>query len=488
MRILKTKILIVVFAAAFMGGCAPTTSSIPTNLKQYQALQGRDSESYPDYVIVQHNMARAMESEIPAEKRVESLQLVNRIGVSDPDIGGQIASILSEKNCPPRLQKAALEFLLSQGHPGIAEHVVKLLPQAEPGSDLRREILRWLTRHARPDVLSEVVSLWAQEPSKSGPNEPLFRQIVERITGNKWDAALIDALNSSDFKARGSAIAILHRRVSQRELRRRIMQINPVTDACRAIKIFAARFNYIPSGREGLIAAVTIMKTQDNLLGPADRLADKWSSDYGYRFDIRDFHLISHIATDPLRPDMRRTQLILELTRSLTRREHVYPPSLGRRASFARQADMLSMPDLWNLYLLDEMLSRRWMRKALKLTARRDRRDESTAWGGLIFYENGRATAKLYEPSRQGSSDDKTYTPSSKMEIDGLDALCRFCTHFEKIDNASRAGPTKQELRRAQNENFYGLVLTSLSERKFCAHYYNPEGNVISLGVYYFVQ
>ncbi len=487
MRLIKTEILITVFTAAVIAGCEPL-QPIPTSLKDYQTHRRNDRESYPDYTVARYNMVRVLESELPPEERIESLRVVKYIGVNDPQISGQVASVLSERDCPPALQKAALEFLLAQGHPGIAQHVLRLLPQAKPGSELRKEILRWLTRHARPDVLSEVVALWAQEPSTSGPNEPLFRQIVERITARKWDMALIDALNMPGFDVRGSAMEILNRRISHRMLRREILRMTPVTDACKTLKIFLDRFDYIPAGRNELIAAVTIAKTRPELLDDADIQADKWRSDYGYRFNIRDFHLISRIAADPLRKDMRRTRLIMELTRSLTRRQHFYPPSMGARASFARQADMLNISDLWNMYLLDEMLSRRHMRMALKITAQRDRRDQTSAWGGLVLYENGRATAKLYKPEPGSSIDDKTYTPSARMRADGWDALCRFYCHFEKARNESRAGPTNRELSDARKENFYGLVLTSLDESKFCAHYFNPNRNVISLGIYYFAQ
>ncbi len=60
--------------------------------------------------------------------------------------------------------------------------------------------------------------------------------------------------------------------------------------------------------------------------------------------------------------------------------------------------------------------------------------------------------------------------------------MCRFITHFDKIQNAERAGPTAEELRNAAEGNYYGLVMTRTGKNSFCAHYYSPKGKVISLG------
>ena len=61
--------------------------------------------------------------------------------------------------------------------------------------------------------------------------------------------------------------------------------------------------------------------------------------------------------------------------------------------------------------------------------------------------------------------------------------MCRFVTHFEKVSNISLAGPTRGELLESRRDNYYGLVLAGISERLFSAHYYNPQGQVVSLGL-----
>jgi len=180
--------------------------------------------------------------------------------------------------------------------------------------------------------------------------------------------------------------------------------------------------------------------------------------------------------------------LILDLAQSFIKRPHV--PRKILRASgpydfsdqLSKQVDSLSMADLWNLLIVNEMLSRPRVQMALKEMADRDMADTRSAWGGLIFYENGQAEAKLYPAEASAGPDDLTYRSSAQLLRDGRASLCRFFGHFEKINNAGRAGPTSDELRRAAEENAYGLVLTRVTAESFCAHYYNPRGLVISLG------
>jgi hypothetical protein len=116
------------------------------------------------------------------------------------------------------------------------------------------------------------------------------------------------------------------------------------------------------------------------------------------------------------------------------------------------------------------------------MMADRDRADTRSAWGGLIVYESGGAEARLYPPDKDAPPDNVRYIASRQMASEGRDSLCRFLAHFEKAENGERAGPTPEELAGAREGNYYGLVVTTLSPTEFCAHYFNPQGAVISLG------
>ena len=116
----------------------------------------------------------------------------------------------------------------------------------------------------------------------------------------------------------------------------------------------------------------------------------------------------------------------------------------------------------------------------------RDRADRVGAWGGLVFYRNGQAEPILYPYSVRHGATDLRYVPDRRGIVHLRNALCRFNGHFEQLDNASRAGPDAEELRDARNRNFSGLILTSLPEQNVCAHYYTPQGVVVSLGKFRF--
>jgi len=475
-----------------VGGCAQPETQIPTSIMQYEQMPRSDRQRFPVPTVVAYNLQRARNTDLPPADRVNSLRLATGLAGDDPQLEQQVAAVLTEGDSTPQLRRVALEFLLSKDHPGLGGYVVKLLPRLEANSPLRDSVLDWLIKHPQPEVLAEVVKLWAAEPSATGPNEPRFRRIVETMTGTYWDQALLDALNSPGFFARGSAIEILTSRASASVIRSRIGRMNSRTEAFAAMKTFLERFGYVPQTAENLLQTVWIYTQQRDLIPTAARLAQRWEQQYGYRFNIRDFHLLSRLELDPLRTKWRSSQLIEQLRRVLDRANHIHHRPSARGAiddypeGFAEQVAELTMTDLWNIYLLREMLGRTRIQMALRITAQRDREDTEGAWGGLVFYENGQAEAKLYPYSPRGGDNDLLYFPGRQAVIDGRDALARFVCHVERVNNADRAGPGPEELRRAEQDNHYGLVITSVSENIFCAHYYNPDGRVVSLGTFPF--
>jgi len=489
---MKPAILSAIFATTFLAaGCPAPPSAPPVSPAQYRKMSHR-RESYPKQVILMHNLQRVFDADLETAQRVDSFALVAMIGSDDPQVAGQLASVLADERTPEQLHRKVLAFLLKSDYPGLAAHVVPVVAQAGRDSDLREAILGWLARHPTPAVLAEVVKLWAAEPSITGPNEPRYRGIVENISGRSWDETLLGSINTPVFFARGSALEVLAARMPAAVLRFRISQLVAKTDACKALQAFIDRFEYVPTTRADFLATVSIHKTRPEMLSDAVRLSTAWTEDYGLKFNIRDFHLLSRLARDPLRTNLRRTQLVLEISRAFSSRTHTHGRPAGSEArgdyndDFGSQVDRLTMSDLWNLYLLNEMLSRPRIQMALGIMAERDRADRRGAWGGLVFYENGQAEAKLYQGSRQSGENDLAYSPAKRFMIDARDSLCRFHGHFEKLDNSARAGPDAAELSDAKNGNYYGLILTSLLGDAFCAHYYNPSGCVISMGQFLF--
>jgi len=470
-----------------VGGCANQIPSPPKSPAEVD-LRG---QSYPRRTIVLYNLQRALDSRLAPSKRVDSVKVIARLGAQEPELPKDLAVVLTEPDLPLQVQHAVLEFLLNEDYPDLAGHIAAALADTKPNHGLREAILVWLEQHGEPGALAEVVKVWAQEPNSTGPNEPRFRQIVERATGKQWDKSLLEAINTPSFFARGSAIEILTRRIPETLLRLRISRIRAETDTMAAVQMFIDRFGFLPTDRAELLATVSMYKTRRETLEDARRLGEAWAGDYGYQFNIRDFHLLDGLARDPLRPGFSPGQLVMELEQAFVKRRHVHyaaGSSAGLSDMFTRHVDNLTMSDLWNLYLLNEMLCRSRVHLALRIMADRDRADRRSAWGGLVFYENGQAEAKLYRLANDAGGNDLRYVPSRRAIIDGRDALCRFNAHFEKIANAERAGPSLEELHEARRGNYYGLVLTSLSKETFCAHYYNPRGIVISLGVFLFAR
>jgi hypothetical protein len=380
-----------------------------------------------------------------------------------------------------------LEILLKQDYPDLAPHVVRILPTLEPQDPLKEQVLAWLARHPTPMVLAEVVKLWAKEQSTTSLEEPRYRQVVENLSGRKWEQALLEGINTPKFLARGSAMQVLAARVPQRRLAESIAGLSASSDAVAAMQLFLSRFGYLPTNGAAMLQCVWLYAQRQPQFDAAAELSANWARGYGYSFDVRDFHLLSRLAPDPLRRNYRRPQLIMRLTQSFMQRPYVarrvvQPVGLYDFSDrFIKHVESLTMPDLWNLVLLDEMLNRPQVQAALRMMVEGDRADPSCAWGGLVFYRNGQAEAKVYPPPADHALDDLAYVPSQEAIRDARDSLCRFHGHFEQEDNAARAGPTAEELQAARLGDYYGLVLTSVGKDSFCAHYYGPQGIVISM-------
>lgn len=479
--------------AALAAGCEKPPATVPVSVKGYDQLKASNSKAFPDPTILQYNQQRALDSSLKPQDRVESLQLVMRLGAGDPQILDQLASVLGDPNSPEIVRTEILTVLLAKNYPGMGRHVVKALPNLKPGTPLREQVLEWLKKNPDKADLSDIVRLWALEPV-DGPDEARFRIIVERMTNRRWEDALLDGINApGQFYARGSAMEVLAHRPnpSKSELAKKILALTPATTAMAALKTFVGAFGYLPADGRDLLVIATLFRNAPTKIGPAAKLYQQWRTDFGYSFALRDFHLLSRLSEDSSRRSAPRADLVLKIAQALEGRQHVRHVASARGAAddyvdnFSAHVGSLSMADLWNLYLLNEMLSLPRIQQAMHALAQRDRKDTTSAWGGLVFYENGQAAAKLYPPA-EGSSDDSRYRPSELLDRDGHDALCRFLCHFDKVYNNEHVGPDAAELADARNNDCYGLVLTSVSEFAFCAHYYTPQGVVVSLGKFPF--
>jgi hypothetical protein len=478
-------------AAVLVGGCAQQIPPPPRTVGQYERFMQSGGSGYPPQTIVLHNLQRVLDRDLDSGSRIESLRVIDRVGGEEPIVLEQLAAVLSDPANPAEVHSAVLEFLLKKDYPELAEYVIRVLPAAGASPRIRQVLLNWLTRHPTPAVLSGVVRAWVQQLPRGEREAAYYQQVVERITGKSWDVALLEAINTPTFTASGGAIEILARGVPVATLRQRVSAATPRTEAMTASQAFISRLDYLPAGEAELSAAVAFYRTRRNLFADVAKLSNTWRAKYGYRFDVRDFHLLAALARVPRGAAVDRAGLVGELAPTLLKRRHIrYWAARGEREDvtlrFDRQVDRLTMADLWNLHLLNEMLSRPPVQAALRVMALQDRADRRNAWGGQVFFENGQATAKLYPADVQTNEDDFRYIPSARSVADGRDALCRFSAHFDRPQNAQRAGPDAEELADAKENNYYGVVLTAVSDATFCAHYYSPQGIILSLGEFPF--
>jgi hypothetical protein len=234
----------------------------------------------------------------------------------------------------------------------------------------------------------------------------------------------------------------------------------------------------------------------------AAELAKRWRGDWRapedakepqtgarYQFNIRDFHLLDGLARDPGNSREDRASLVGQLAQSSLPGRRTMRPAAGVESYLLGEAvSKMNMADLWNVWLLNEMLCRTETRSNLRKLAEADMADTTSAWGGLVTYDPAlrRAELTLYRPSRAGGGDDERYLASAALLAAAPMSMCRFHAHFDRVNNSRRAGPSRQEVQEAVVGNYSALVVTRLSENEFCAYYYNPSRVVLSLGTFMF--
>lgn len=490
---MNTRYALVLFAvlAGVLTSCAPEAPVVPAPIRiaEYKEMGRADRVRYQPGYLMQYNLTRVHNAELKESQRLDSLKLVEHIVKTDSiamdsSSLADLATLLrDEANTPKALRQEVLKFLLEENYPDLASHLIPLIGRLDSlDPTMRSLVLNFLEKNPNDQMLEHIVRSWAREKDLSADGEQGYRNVIQQISGQNWQEALLGQLNSPSFGARAETLEILHARVAPAELRKAILAMTPQTDTVAALQYYIETFDYLPAQREELASSVILYKVRRDMLPDAARLSLEWSRNTGYQFNIRDFHLLSRLARDPLRSNLKRTNLVIDLGKQLKTRPHVQAGQGQNKDNFWLQVDKLTLADLWNMYLLNEMLSRPRVQTSLKFMADGDLADVRSAWGGLVFYQNGQAEAILYPPDPEAPSNDAIYVPTERLITDERDALCRFIGHFERLENADRAGPTQAELDDAVRLNYYGLILTRIDKTHFAAHYFNPQGVIVSLG------
>lgn len=493
---MKKAALLVVWLVVAACGCEQRPTGLPGSIAQYDQMRSGGSASYPDTTILMVNRQRMLDVDLPPGQRAEAMALVNKLGPGDPESQAEFAEILANPATPGAVRSAAIDLLTARDDPRLAGPLAMSMPQLKGDPAARAKVLEWLGRHSSKAVIAELVKMWWTRPA--GAQDAQFEELLGRMGGASWDQVLLGELNSPEFGAAGEAAAILSSRLGPVEMSGKVARMAPQTDAIRCLQAFFGGVDFVPATPAEF--EVVLGLYQKHAAGWAQMTAAyrRWLED-GYKFELRDVHLMAGLGGDSRRPALRRAELVGQLKASQDSREHA-PVKLvattGRAASgpgvasvrLDANVDRLSVADLWNIYLLEEMLSRARIQAALRSAAQQDREDKTQAWGGLVFYKDGGADAMIYKGSVDGGENDLIYVPPAKALNDVRDAMCMFVMHFEAENNMGRAGPTQEELRASKEGNYSGLVLTSVNAGSFVAYYYNPRGAVVSLGLFPFQE
>ena len=456
-------------------------------LDELHVRGGGRPELFTPAETLEYNLRRVADDGLSDGDRIASLSVVLTVGGRRTIVSTRLADMLASPGGSPVVRQVLLHVLAQRDYPDLAPHVAMALPTTEPGR-LQQALLDWLTRHRQPKLLAAIVRLWAAADPTDEAGENRYRRLVETTAGRTWSDVLADGLNRPSFLAKGSALGLLANRLSGEQLRRRLLAIEPESVAVEALQFYCQRLDYIPD-RGDLLAAVTAFCHRRDLLEQAIPLADRWRAESGYVFDVGDLHLLSRVGSDPNRSIRPREKLLASLADRLNRRTYGWTAGVAGPAGGGDPTSVLaslSVADLLRLDLLCEMLGSPHTRRLLRTTARRDRDDRTSQWGGLIVYLDGHAQGRLYLPGAAG--DDQAYRPNERMVQEAADCVTMFHCRFDRAYRGSDLGPTEADFDRLRSLSVRGVILTAISEDHFAAVFYTPDGVVIPLGAFQFLQ
>ena len=288
---MKTLILPLCLVILVGYGCVEPIPAPPHTLAEYTAIQRTHPQEYANSTVMQYNIQRVLDPDLPVEQRDGSLDLITSLVGPNGQYPAEIATILTQNDLPPTLRKRILTKGVGTATVATTTTVavvpnsvtpppvsngtdVSRLPLSQlsqaPAGPKRRALLRWLIDHPRREVLSDLTKLWASE-APNGPDEQLFRQAIAKLGAGQWADVLLNSLNATKFAARGSALVILSGRGAEIDLLNRVKQISAKTVSVKAMRIFAQKFGYVPSTGGDLLACIIIQAQNENSLGAPAR-------------------------------------------------------------------------------------------------------------------------------------------------------------------------------------------------------------------------
>lgn len=470
--------------AVLAAGCEQPSGHPPYTVGEYEDMQKASPYQYAPATVLLISRQRMLDRDLTAQERVASMALVEKLGGGDTEIAREMAAIAADATAPPALRDAAARSILSREDPALIQPAVYALLRLPPGDPLAGKIAGWLSQHGVVGVVETICKAWVAVGKSA---DAQAQAAIKTLSGSPWDAALVQCLDSEVFGAKGEAIELLSSRVPAASLARQILDVTPMTEPMQALQAFLTSFDYVPATVRQYAIVIDLYTASSAKLPVSAMVYQQFHRD-GYRFDLRDMHLLESLGADPKRTLVPRSELEARLTDAMAAQEHPAIGSLKDRKISDKLADnlaALTQADLWNLLLIHEMLGRPKVQAGLAKRALQVREDPAIPSGGLVRYSGGQANAMLYLGDERADADGR-YVFSERAIVESRQSLCRFRLRFVKVDSSAQAGPDREDLAEADRANCSGLVLTSINSGAFCAHYYTPSGRVVSLGVYPF--
>lgn len=410
--------------------------------------------------------------------------------------------VVWERSAPTELRAAAVEQLLTD-EPNMPDtrRLFALMLPTEPDAQIVALMGRQGAARGWTELAPPIVRRWARSAAlrdnKVGKNDPERRALAELLPGRDPADTVFDV-----FLGRLNADGDAMRDRDRAEAWGLLMALEP--DERRLMDQLTSQA--VPD--DALTASVvwsanhlrTVPRTSEQLAW-VRRLQDAPNADFrAHTADIvsrlspeqmRGWslgHLAGALYTAREHPDRlaRTRDDLLALAaerlsgRTVYRRDEA---SSFKGETLRDNADALSWGDAIMLHAALDATDDAALAGAFFTAAERDRRDQTTEFGGVIDAITGRGlVSTVYPPRPTERMGDDRFIASEEMLKAADRSMLFFHFHADEYTNRRFAGPSQGDLDLVRRQGRCSLVLTFISTSMLDADFYTPAGAVVDLG------
>jgi hypothetical protein len=394
------------------------------------------------------------------------------------------------------VREAAIDRLAERDLDGLKTTIRRKLPNMN-ALQARRRICEIIAERGWVELTPALVSAWAvpilgYESERDRPEYKALAKLhgEEQIPDVIFDL-FVESKRVSQQGLRTRCWELMHRLGYRERLVELLVENDPPPDDALLIDLHAAavELGVIPHNREEILWLRKLRQPEHEAFwDEAASAVAALSPQRRLDLEIRDLAVVvSARRHDPELLEMSEAQLYSRLDAYLDTQRHRNRSSTyggmgaGNRTRLLDWRSELTWGDLAAMLIAVQALQVPQVSAHLFDYAERDRKDESTEYGGVIRLDD-RGRFEILEFPPRIRQHDQRFNASQEMIDAGYTAIFHFHMHVQRYRNSDYAGPGFGDDNYADNLRTNCLVFTFINENTLNVDYYRHGGVSVDLG------